>query len=886
MSSRFLSNLTLTPKRAYIVGFIAILLLVVLNLLLIQNMLDKRTLDEENLTLSILVLAIVTILGVFLFVFMPMYARLFRERKGAQKRKIRRKRILELLEIIPNQEETESERIRKLLKVITDSIGMQTALVSRIDGDANLYTIVESYTKEGSIPDGTEYDLHTTYCDIPYHSEEDMIAIPSMKDSPYLDHPCYATFKNESYIGTSLFYDDQEFGMLSFSAPYPVEEFSDEDKNLVKHVSRTISHLLTIILDKQKAQEAFDEEEFKFRSIFDSTYNFTGLLDKEGILLEANKSALDFGGFSIEQARGLHFADAPWWSLSEEINRELRESLKMAAQGKFIRYDVQVVGVGGKVITIDFSITPIFDEEGEVTYLVPEGRDITERIALEKEVSIMTERLLEAQKIARIGNWNWDMEEDVITWSHQNYQIFGQEKDFEPNFESLMSLTHPDDREPFKEDVDRAIKEHTDHDFIHRIVLNDGKEVRYIHERGEVFYDEKGKPIRMAGTSQDVTEIKKREEAILLERKQLQEIISKAPVAAAMLDTNMKYITASEQWYEVYQIPDQRNIIGLHHTEIFSKPTSIPKWLDYQDEVMNGTEMSDHRYKFELNDGKVQWLSWKLLPYYDNPEEIGGAIIYTSDITAEVEYRQKIEHLNEELERKVKLRTQELKQVNEELESFSYSISHDLRAPLRSINGFADVLKEEFGDQLEDEGLRLLGIIKDSGIKMGTLIDDILTFSRLGRKELKTGKVELGMLCEQIIKEAENTFPEQKIEIKMTDLPTVKADLSLIRQVFINLLFNAVKYSSKEEVSRIDIRSTENEEQVVISIKDNGTGFDMKYHDKMFGVFQRLHSSNSFEGTGVGLAIVKRIINKHGGEVWAEGVPEEGSTFYISLPKN
>ena len=220
-----------------------------------------------------------------------------------------------------------------------------------------------------------------------------------------------------------------------------------------------------------------------------------------------------------------------------------------------------------------------------------------------------------------------------------------------------------------------------------------------------------------------------------------------------------------------------------------------------------------------------------------------------------------------------------------ELESFSYSISHDLRAPLRSVNGFADILKEDYGNELDEEANRLLDIIKNSGLKMGELIDDILAFSRLGRKELSKSNIDMTKLFTEVKDEISNEYKDHKSEVEIDSLQNISGDNALIRQVIVNLLSNAFKYSTENDIIKIKIASEVKGGRAIFSVSDNGAGFDMKYHEKLFGVFQRLHSNSQFEGTGVGLAIVKRIVEKHDGEIWAESVIGNGSTFYFSLPK-
>ncbi len=241
---------------------------------------------------------------------------------------------------------------------------------------------------------------------------------------------------------------------------------------------------------------------------------------------------------------------------------------------------------------------------------------------------------------------------------------------------------------------------------------------------------------------------------------------------------------------------------------------------------------------------------------------------------------------NEEKEsRTIELITTEeqLKQVNHELESFSYSVSHDLRAPLRAINGYAEILNEDYGSSLGEDGNRILQTISYNAKRMGMLIDDLLAFSRLGRKEISTTTINMNELTQGVLIELQKSV-SHKATCRISTLHSVKGDYALLYQVMYNLISNAVKYSSKKENPVVEISSEEKDGEVIFSIRDNGVGFDMLYVNKLFGVFQRLHSHEEFEGTGVGLAIVYRVITKHRGKVWAEGKLDEGAVFRFSLP--
>jgi signal transduction histidine kinase len=229
--------------------------------------------------------------------------------------------------------------------------------------------------------------------------------------------------------------------------------------------------------------------------------------------------------------------------------------------------------------------------------------------------------------------------------------------------------------------------------------------------------------------------------------------------------------------------------------------------------------------------------------------------------------------------------SEKAQKVNEELEAFSYSVSHDLRAPLRAIDGYSHILTEDYGDRLDGEGRRLCSVISASAVDMGRLIDDLLAFSRLSRAEVSRSSVDMATLARSIFFEVTTPELRERIDFSLGPVPSAMVDPNLFRQVWANLLSNAVKFSSKKVRAAVEVSSETIDGGVVYSVRDNGAGFDMRYADKLFGVFQRLHSAREFEGTGVGLANVQRIVQRHGGRVWAEGEPGKGATFHFTTGK-
>lgn len=235
-----------------------------------------------------------------------------------------------------------------------------------------------------------------------------------------------------------------------------------------------------------------------------------------------------------------------------------------------------------------------------------------------------------------------------------------------------------------------------------------------------------------------------------------------------------------------------------------------------------------------------------------------------------------------ELEDRVKQRTEQLEELNRELEAFSYSVSHDLRSPLRSIRSFTKILDEDYGAQLDDDARHVMNNIINGAERMDGLIEDLLAFSRLGRKEVSKVQVNMNHLADAVLSDLQSNITASPT-IQVEPLHDISADYNLMYQVMFNLISNAIKYSSKKEQPVITISSKKLDNEIIYSIQDNGVGFDMKYADKLFGAFQRLHSKNEFEGTGIGLALAQRIIHKHGGKIWAEGAVDNGATFSFSL---
>jgi PAS domain S-box-containing protein len=313
--------------------------------------------------------------------------------------------------------------------------------------------------------------------------------------------------------------------------------------------------------------------------------------------------------------------------------------------------------------------------------------------------------------------------------------------------------------------------------------------------------------------------------------------------------------------------PDDRENDGAAHERMVSGET---------------TEVNREK-RYLRKDGRTVWIQINASVIRDLAGRPMRTLAVIVDISERMRAEEEVQKLNADLEQRVEERTAQLEAANKELEAFSYSVSHDLRAPLRAVDGFSQAVLDDYASQLPEDCARYLRRIRAGAQKMGNLIDDLLTLSRLSRAPLGKRRVDTGILVKGVLEDLQSLPHARQVDVRIGELPSCLCDPALLKQVWINLLSNALKYTLKKETPVVEIGCTRQPEGDVYFVRDNGTGFDMRYANKLFGVFQRLHRAEDYEGTGVGLAIVQRIIQRHGGRVWAEAEVDRGATFYFTL---
>lgn len=869
------------------------------------------------------------------------------------------------------------------------------------------------------------------------------------------------------------------------------------------------------------------DSELKFKSIFNSTFSFIGFLDTNGILLEANDTAVNTAGINHKDVIGKYFWDCYWWQISEKTKQELKINFQKALAGEVVAYEVAIWSANKTPLTILFSLKPVFDQSKQVIYIIPEGRPVQEIIDTKKRLQSVIEG-------TNVGTWEWNVQTGATIFNNRWAEIVGYTlEELAPiSIDTWVKLAHPEDLLESERRLKECFEKRTEfYEFDARMKHKKGHWV-WVYDRGKVFeWSDDGKPLMMYGTHQDMSERKKREEALRVSEEAFRGNFENAAIGMALLNEQGRWLKVNKKLCEILGYTEEE--LYQFNFQDITHPDDLTTNLVYRQELINGlrsqyqmekrylrkdgevvytilavslvrnsegnvlyfisqvidiTEQKQNQFNLEyqqnlfsalynlspigialtdsetgifldVNNKLIEPTGYKKeeflkLAYQDiaknefkplgavvleqmknqenvesfqkefirkdgstYPVDVRGVIMQDSkgkkfiwsfirDISKEKEAERKLRvaikklqgildasqqvsiiatdttglitqfnagaermlgyrseellglctpqciHLTEEVEREglqaskkynkkvagfdvfvieaqmgkpitkewtyvrkdgttfpvllsvnaivdndqiigylgiaaditnQKIAEENLRVVNNELESFSYSVAHDLRAPLRSMHGYAEMLNQDYEKVLDEDAKRIINNIKQSASKMGRLIDDLLSFSRLGRKELHLTAISMEQLTKEVVL-ALNTSTD-KADIRIGNLPEVMGDYGLLRQVMMNLISNAIKYSSKKANPIIQIFSEISNEEIIFVVKDNGAGFDMRYSDKLFNVFQRLHMEHEFEGTGVGLATVSRIINKHGGKIWAEGKVDVGATFYFTLPR-
>jgi PAS domain S-box-containing protein len=437
---------------------------------------------------------------------------------------------------------------------------------------------------------------------------------------------------------------------------------------------------------------------------------------------------------------------------------------------------------------------------------------------------------------------------------------------------------HPDDRERTHEIWLKAVAERNLYDTEYRVRRRDG-EYRICAVRGVPVLDSDGKIREWVGTCTDITDRKYAEEQLRKASLYTRSLIEASLDPLVTISRDGK-ITDVNQATETVTGVSRERLIGSDFSIYFTQPEKASQGYE---QVFAQGAVQDYPLAIRSTAGKITDVLYNATVFKNEAGEVAGVFAAARDITQRKKAEEEVRRLNQELEQRVIERTAQLEASNKELEAFTYSVSHDLRAPLRHISGFSKLLTEEYGSALAPEAQHHLHRIQEGTRRMGLLVDDLLNLGRIGRHEVRLQVTGLNSIVNDTLADLKAECEGRQLEWKIGTLPFVECDPALMKQVFHNLLSNAVKFTRPRSAAVIEVGQQEQDGVAVVFVRDNGVGFNMKYSDKLFGVFQRLHRVEDFEGTGVGLATVQRIIQKHGGRIWAEAELDKGATFHFTL---
>ncbi|MFT3891074.1 MAG: PAS domain S-box protein [Anaerolineales bacterium] len=509
--------------------------------------------------------------------------------------------------------------------------------------------------------------------------------------------------------------------------------------------------------------------------------------------------------------------------------------------------------------------------------------DITDRKQTEKYVLESERRYRDLVQNANSAIISWKRDGTIALFNEYAQSFFGYSPE-EILGKNINILVPP--METTGGDLSKLVESIVEHpeqfvNVVNENVCRDGRRV-WMTWTNKPTYDENGNVSEILAVGVDITERKRAEDALRQSQENFARAFNSNPAALAITHVkDGKFLIVNESYTDVMgYLPEEILGHSVAELNIYVNPEERNQLIS---QLREHGRVRNHELLVHSKSGEYKSLMVSMEPIlYDKEESILSTFI---DITEKKQVEEQIRQLNEDLEARVIERTSQLAAANKELESFSYSVSHDLRAPLRAIDGYTNILLEDYETILDEEGKRICGIISRETKRMGRLIDDLLSFSRMGRREIYFQRIDMKAMVDSVLDELLRGVDRSRFDIHVGDLQAVTGDSALLRQVWVNLLSNAIKFTSKKTRALIQVDSVESEEGVLYSVRDNGAGFEMEYANKLFGVFQRLHGESEFEGTGVGLAIVQRVIHRHDGRIWAESKVNEGTTFHFVLPQ-
>jgi PAS domain S-box-containing protein len=677
------------------------------------------------------------------------------------------------------------------------------------------------------------------------------------------------------------------------------------------------------IREREKVEQALAESERRFRGIFDQTFQFIGLLKPDGTLIEANRTALEFGGIRAEEVIDRPLWDTYWWTAPTVDRERLRSSVERAARGEFIRYEVIVRGAGDRLVPVDFSLKPIFDERGEVVLIIPESRDITEIKRVESELRELNARLedrvqqrteqlersnrekaealqgeREARQRAEISERRFRVSQelslDAFTILRTIRDGTGAIVDFEWEYANPMAgeLLHLSAEELIGQRLlEKFPGNKTDSELFDRYVrvveTGEAHDIEIYYGSENVIGWFRNMAVKLdnglAVFFTDITERKNAELALAESEHRYATLARLSPVGIFRCDRSGSCFYVNDRWTKMTGIPAE-SALGFGWGNALH-PEDRDRVIDEWRNAIANNDAFRGEYRFLRADGSIVWVLGQALPETSAENVVISYVGTVTDISERIEVEKKLQErsrqlreVNTALSRTAKL----LQKRNEELDRFAYIVSHDLKAPLRAIANLSEWIEEDLAGILPEENQQQMSLLRGRVQRMENLIKGLLEYSRVGRDSVNIEIVDTGALIEEVI---DSIDPPDSFTIVLPENPpTFPCKRLLLSQVFANLIGNAVKHHDRPD-GRIQISVNRDGLFYEFAVRDDGPGIAPEYHEKIFGIFQTLGNSEDASNTGIGLTIVKKIVETEGGTISLESNEGEGTTFRFTWPE-